>query len=71
MSLHSSRTRIAGLSRELTRTWQETQESWRDSKAKEFDATYMQELFSTVDNAVTAMEDLDKMLKKLKEDCEL
>jgi len=71
MSLHSSRTRIAGLSRELTRTWQETQESWRDAKSKEFDATYMQELFSMVDNAVTAMEDLDKMLKKLKEDCEL
>jgi len=69
--VQSSRTRLSGLSRELVRTWQETQETWRDGKCKDFDEGYMQELFSTVDNAVAAMEDLDKMLRKLKDDCEL
>lgn len=71
MSLNASRTRLAGLSRELNRTWQSTQERWLDSKAKEFHESYMQELFDTVDNTVAAMEDLDKTLKKLRQDCEI
>ncbi len=71
MSLHSSRTRLAGLSKELNRQWQDTQPVWRDAKGKEFDSTYMQLLFDNVDNAVAAMEDLDKVLKKLRQDCEL
>ncbi len=71
MSLHSSRSRIAGLSKELNRQWQDTQQVWRDGKAKEFDSSYMQPLFDNVDNALAAMEDLDKVLKKLRQDCEL
>lgn len=69
MSLSNSRGRLTGLSRELLRTWQETQESWQDRKCREFDRTYMQPLFDSVDHAVSAMEDLDKMLAKVKQDC--
>lgn len=62
---------MLGLSRELIRNWQDTQEIWRDRKAKEFDQTYMQPLFDAADNAVAAMEDLDKLLAKLRKDCEI
>lgn len=71
MSLNNSRGRLVGTSRELLRSWQETQQYWHDRKAKEFDATYMQPLFDAVENASTAMDDLEKMLKKLRKDCEL
>ncbi|MEM7697695.1 MAG: hypothetical protein AAF236_04745 [Verrucomicrobiota bacterium] len=71
MTLNHHRGRLIGLSRELLRVWQETQESWRDAKAREFNETYMQPLFDEVDNAVTAIEDLEKILKKLRKDCEL
>ena len=71
MSLHSSRSRLAGISKELSRQWQDTQQVWRDTKGKEFDSSYMQPLFDNVDNAVAAMEDLDKVLKKLRQDCEI
>ena len=71
MSLHSSRSRLAGLSKELSRQWQDTQQIWRDAKGKEFDSIYMQPLFDNIDNAVAAMEDLDRVLKKLRKDCEI
>ena len=61
---------MMGLSRELLKSWQETQGIWRDRKADEFDRTYMQPLFDATDNAVTAMGDLEKMLTKLRRDCE-
>ncbi|MEX2579723.1 MAG: hypothetical protein WD342_11750 [Verrucomicrobiales bacterium] len=71
MSLNNSRGRLVGISRELLRTWQETQESWQDRKCREFDQAYMQPLFDALDNTATAMEDLEKTLRKLRKDCEL
>lgn len=71
MSLNHSKGRLTGLSRDLLRIWQETQESWRDQKGREFDSAYMQPMFDAVDHAATAIEDLDKVLKKLKDDCEI
>ncbi len=70
MSLNHHRGRLSGLSKELLKTWQETQEIWRDQKCREFDRTHMQPLFDAVDHAVSSMEDLDKILKKLRNDCE-
>ena len=70
MSLNTNRSRMAALSRELLRSWQETQEVWRDEKGREFDKHYMQPLFEAVENAGLAVDDLEKMLKKLRNDCE-
>ena len=70
MSLQHNRSRITGLSKELNRSWQETQDQWRDQKRVDFDEAYMRPLFDSVENAVTAMEDLDKILKKIRKDCE-
>ncbi|MBL9157045.1 MAG: hypothetical protein JNJ70_06225 [Verrucomicrobiales bacterium] len=71
MSLNHSKGRLVGLSRELLRVWQDTQESWRDGKAREFDTHYMQPMFDAVDHAAAAIEDLDKVLHRLRQDCEL
>ena len=70
MSLHSNRARLSGLSKELNRSWQETQTHWRDQKRNEFDETYIRPLFESIENAIVAMEDLDKVLKKIRQDCE-
>ncbi|MEM9016607.1 MAG: hypothetical protein AAGC68_06305 [Verrucomicrobiota bacterium] len=59
------------LSREFLQTWQSTQDTWQDQKAREFDVSYMQPLFDSVDNAVAAIEDLDKVLHQLRKDCEI
>ncbi len=71
MSLNHSKGRLMGLSRDLLRIWRETRESWRDEKGREFDTLYMQPMFDAVDHAAKAIDDLDKVLKKLKDDCEI
>ncbi len=71
MSLNNSRGRLVGISRELMKEWQATQELWRDRKGSEFDRDYMQPLFDAVDNAAVAIDDLDKLLGKLRDDCEI
>ena len=70
MSLQSNRSRLAGLSKELNRSWQETQDFWRDQKRKEFDESYMRPLMDSIENAVAAMDDLDKILKRIRRDCD-
>lgn len=71
MSLPNNRSRIVALSRELQQEWAATREVWRDRKAGEFHHDYMQPLLDAVDNAARAMDDLDRILRKLKEDCEI
>lgn len=70
MSLSASKTRLAGLTKELSVNWREAKESWRDAKAQEFEQNYLQELFDSVDAAVGVMDQLDKVLKKIRTDCE-
>ena len=50
--------------------WAETRNFWRDDKSREFDEKYLQELRARVDKAVTIIEKLDEVLKKVQSDCE-
>jgi len=59
-----------GTTQELLLRWSETRNHWRDSKSQEFDEKYMQELRARVDKAVTIIEKLDELLKKVQSDCE-
>lgn len=70
MSLSASKIRLAAITKELSVNWRETKESWRDAKAQEFEQNYLQELFDSVDAAVGVMDQLDKVLKKIRTDCE-
>jgi hypothetical protein len=66
----TSGTRLEGITKELRARWFDTKEHWHDAKAREFESKYMQELFATVDKTVTIIEELDKLLEKVKKDCE-
>ncbi|HEY5914681.1 MAG TPA: hypothetical protein VJA21_29170 [Verrucomicrobiae bacterium] len=68
--MNTSGTRLAALTKNLWATWQYTRESWRDAKSLEFESKYLQELNSSVEKTVTVMEQLDKLLTKIKSDCE-
>ena len=70
MSVANDGTRLATTTKELSLRWQETCECWKDAKAAEFDKTYMEELQANVDTAVTVIEKLDKLLTKIRKDCE-
>jgi len=68
--MKASGSRLGGLTRELWAQWQQTKDYWKDAKCREFEAKYMEELVSTVDRTVTMIEQLDKLIAKVRKDCE-
>jgi len=66
----TSSARLAGLTKELRAQWLDTKSYWKDDKCLEFERKYMEELFASVDRAVTVIEQLDKLLTKIRTDCE-
>jgi hypothetical protein len=70
MSLRTNGTRLAMVTKELMTKWRETREYWKDAKSEEFEKKYMDELQASVDTAVIVIEKLDKIISKIRKDCE-
>ena len=70
MSLAGTKSRLAGLTREISLRWAETKNHWRDAKSAEFEQRFMQELFPRVNQATTAVEKLEELFKRIRKDCE-
>lgn len=70
MNIASSGNRLAAVSKELLNQWRETRDQWLDSKSAEFERRFMEELFAGVDTTGTIVEQLDKLLKKIRNECE-
>ena len=68
--MNANGTRLAGATRELWLQWQETKNYWRDTKSQEFEAQYLSELLASIDKTVAVIEQLDKLLTKIRKDCE-
>ncbi len=62
--------RLGAVTKELWVQWQQTKESWQDAKAEEFERRFLSELFSSVDRTVNVIDQLDKLMAKVKHDCE-
>lgn len=61
---------VSALTKDLLRTWAGTKEHWQDAKAQEFEHRFISELAGSVDRAVPVFEDLEKLIKKIRTDCE-
>lgn len=61
--------KLAAVTKDLSQQWQQTKEHWRDAKSLEFERQYIQELLSSVEKAVTVMEQVDKLVTKIRNDC--
>jgi hypothetical protein len=68
--MKASGSRLAGLTKELRAQWQDTKNYWKDAKSQEFEHKYMEELLASVDRAVTVIDQLDKLVTKIRKDCE-
>jgi len=62
--------KLLALSKALSNQWQQTKHYWRDAKADEFERKYIQELMTSVEHASTVIEQLDKLVAKIRKDCE-
>ena len=68
--MKASSSRLAGLTKELRAQWQDTKSYWKDAKSQEFERRYMEELLAGVDRTVTVIEQLDKLVTRIRMDCE-
>jgi hypothetical protein len=68
--MKASGSRLSGLTKELRAQWADTKNYWKDAKSLEFEHKYMEELFASVDRAVTVIDQLDKLVTKIRKDCE-
>ncbi len=68
--MNASGARLEALTRELRLQWLQTKDHWDDAKSREFEQTYLQELFASVDRSVSVIDELDKLITKIRKDCE-
>jgi thymidylate synthase len=68
--MNANGTRLSAITKELWNQWLQTREYWQDAKSEEFQRRYLEELVASVDKAVTVVEQLDKLVNKIRKDCE-
>jgi hypothetical protein len=60
---------LAAALQNLNIAWQEVRGYWRDAKCAEFEERYLKELPSRTTQAASVIADIEKILKKVKNDC--
>ncbi len=68
--MNAAGSRLEALTKELRVQWQQTKVYWNDAKALEFEQRFLVELFATVDKTVGVIEQIDKLMSKIRKDCE-
>ncbi len=69
-SISANRSRLQALTREILVQWDQAKIHWQDAKGKEFEHQYMEQLLLQIERAATAGEKLDKIINKVRTDCE-
>ncbi|HSJ01589.1 MAG: hypothetical protein ACAI34_18580 [Verrucomicrobium sp.] len=70
MSSRVSASNLSQALRELVVEWQQTKSYWRDVKSMEFERNYLEKLPGMVTQSRNVMEELDNLLRKVRNDCE-
>ena len=70
MSISASGKALVAATKDLSLRWDATKECWQDAKSEEFERTYFAELLSSVDKATEVFDQLDRLVAKVRSDCE-
>jgi hypothetical protein len=65
-----SSNRLMGLTKELRAEWDRTKQYWNDAKSAEFERRFLGDLLADVNQAVNNIDALERILKKIRDDCE-
>ena len=68
--MNANGSRLFAVSKELWVQWQRTRDDWQDDKSLEFQKKYLEELMSSVDKTVAVIDQLDKLITRIRKDCE-
>jgi len=61
---------LAMLTKDLSLRWERTMDYWHDAKSLEFERKYIELLRDSVDKTIPVIEELDKLITKVRRDCE-
>lgn len=70
MSIRVSASNLATATKDLAIEWQRTKAIWRDVKSDEFERKYLDDLPTLVASANPIMEEIDALIRKVRNDCE-
>ena len=70
MNTSANGKQLVAATKDLVRRWEETKECWQDAKATEFEQKYLFELMAAMERAAPVFDDLDKLLNRIRSDCE-
>jgi len=70
MNISSNGKALARATKDLLLRWEETKHSWRDAKASEFERDHLTELQTAIDRAVPIFDELDKLVSRVRSECE-
>jgi hypothetical protein len=68
--MSAGQNRLAALTNELRVEWEQTKQYWNDAKSHEFEQRFLSELLPAVNQTLTTIESLERILAKLRQDCE-
>ena len=66
----ASKNRLMGLTKELRAEWDQTRQYWNDAKSLEFEKRFLEELMAGVNQAVTNIDTLERVITKVRNECE-
>ena len=70
MNVSANGKTLVALTKQLSVAWQETKGHWHDVKSEEFEKRFLTELASAVERAAPVFDDLEKVLSRVRSECE-
>ena len=70
MSMIADKARLEALTKDLSSKWAQTKDSWQDAKSREFEQRFMDELLAGVNRTITSIQELEKIVARVRNDCE-
>ena len=68
--MNASQNRLMALTKDLHAEWADTRQYWSDAKSLEFEKRFLDELNSGVNQAISSIEALERVLSRIRDDCE-
>lgn len=66
----ASKNQLMGLTKQLRADWEQTRQHWNDAKSLEFEKRFLEELMAGVNQAVTNIDSLERVITQIRSDCE-
>jgi hypothetical protein len=70
MNVGSNGKVLSAMTNDLAARWNELESQWHDAKSREFEERFLGNLTASVERAVPVFDNLQRLLNKVREDCE-